>query len=524
MTKYLVKIYNCGKLVDKQILEETDKIQLADYYIQDNQLWGEVWAETDEEELYFEKVMICLKVTAELGLNEETVADVIKGYEDETTFEDYLGLDLIDFEITEVNGYAAEDVLTPVQIDAIKRSIAEQIELDYVNDEAGVKILIQEYERSRRRGIPKEIANQYPKEIVEKVKDAVRRSGIKYADLLDDQLQLALELASRNADFEDVLHLKELDESHVATILSVISQGYDIISKLGVKERFTHPELRVELAGAALQTGHAEIIDKLDKFGYVACNELINALEDNTYHPVMIDDRILESQYSLSDIRRFLDTNHTSERVVEILESSSSISDFRSTMVAEELIDFDPVNGKKLVEYLQKHYGISTSPYEPWFYYDIIRLMQVDAVDTDKILEIHDDLNHGRAKGITELYNDGYDFFKYISYDQMNQSIYSPSPVDVGILLRNNILKPIDLYRSNADYNWVFLHPYLARVVEAGLYEDFMFDDSLTPKESFVIVSAVADNNDNLEKIRDLFNNRENLDQGLSESIWALSD
>lgn len=40
MTKYLVKIYNCGKLEDVQILEETDKIQLADYYIQDNQLWG----------------------------------------------------------------------------------------------------------------------------------------------------------------------------------------------------------------------------------------------------------------------------------------------------------------------------------------------------------------------------------------------------------------------------------------------------------------------------------------------------
>lgn len=39
MTKYLVKIYNCGKLEDVQILEETDKIQLADYYIQDNQLW-----------------------------------------------------------------------------------------------------------------------------------------------------------------------------------------------------------------------------------------------------------------------------------------------------------------------------------------------------------------------------------------------------------------------------------------------------------------------------------------------------
>lgn len=34
MTKYLVKIYNCGKLEDVQILEETDKIELADYYIQ----------------------------------------------------------------------------------------------------------------------------------------------------------------------------------------------------------------------------------------------------------------------------------------------------------------------------------------------------------------------------------------------------------------------------------------------------------------------------------------------------------
>lgn len=55
MSKYSVKIYNCGKLEDARILEETDKIQLSDYYIQDNQLWGEVWAETDEEELYYEK-------------------------------------------------------------------------------------------------------------------------------------------------------------------------------------------------------------------------------------------------------------------------------------------------------------------------------------------------------------------------------------------------------------------------------------------------------------------------------------
>lgn len=40
MSKYSVKIYNCGKLEDARILEETDKIQLADYYLQDNQLWG----------------------------------------------------------------------------------------------------------------------------------------------------------------------------------------------------------------------------------------------------------------------------------------------------------------------------------------------------------------------------------------------------------------------------------------------------------------------------------------------------
>jgi hypothetical protein len=95
MTKYLVKIYNCGKLEDVQILEETDKIQLADYYIQDNQLWGEVWAETDEDELYYEKVIICLKVKAELGLNEETILDIVRYRRDEKTIEEYLDLDLI---------------------------------------------------------------------------------------------------------------------------------------------------------------------------------------------------------------------------------------------------------------------------------------------------------------------------------------------------------------------------------------------------------------------------------------------
>lgn len=523
MTKYLVKIYNCGKLEDKQILEETDKIQLADYYIQDNQLWGEVWAETDEEELYYEKVIICLKVKAELGLNEETVADMIRHNEDETVIEDYLDLDLIDFEVTNVEGHAVEDVLTPAQIQAVEKSIAESIELDYMNDEAGVKIVIRDYERSKRRGIPKEIASQYPKEIVEKVKDVVRESGVKYADLLDDQLQLALELASKNADFEDVLYLKDIDESHIATILAAANQGYDIINKLGAKERFVHSELRIELAGAALKTGHVEIIDKLDRFIYEACNDVISTLEDNTYHPVMIDDRVLESQRSISDIHRFIGTGHSPERVIEILDSSSSISDFQSTMVAEELIDFDPVNGKILVDYLQKHSGISTSPFDPWFYYDIMKLMQVDAVDKDKILEIHDDLTHGKAKAITELYNDGYDFFKYVDYDKMTFSIYSPSPTAVGTLLRHNLLKPLDLYVNKEEYNWMRHHPCLIRVVEAGLYEDFMLDDSLTPKESFVIVSAVDGNHDNLEKIRDLFNNRENLDQGLSEAIWELS-
>lgn len=37
MQKYLVQIYNCGELVDEQILDKDSKIKIEDTYIFDNQ-------------------------------------------------------------------------------------------------------------------------------------------------------------------------------------------------------------------------------------------------------------------------------------------------------------------------------------------------------------------------------------------------------------------------------------------------------------------------------------------------------
>lgn len=526
MTKYLAKIYNCGKLIDKQILEETDKIQLADYYIQDNQLWGEVWAETDEDELYYEKVIICLKVKAELGLNEETVADVIKGYEDETTFEDYLHLDLIDFEVTEVNGYAAEDVLTPAQIAAVEKSISESIELDYVNDEAGVKLVIQEYERSKRRGIPKEIAEQYSEEIVAKVKDAVRKSGVRYADLSDIQLRLALELANRNLSFEGCLDLPELTEKQSATVLATANHGYDILSMIETEHAQYSALNEINLVSEALEHNHPEILEAFDKLDSHSRWHLLELLRSDLYHPIFLDERVSQKDIRIDDIRRFLSTGASIERFSELLESASSSEELKALMKSEEILQTDSVLGKKLIDHLKKTVGIlaltdNTSKYEL-----ILEMMRNERIDADEFLELSDRLTYQQILNLAYAYRDDHDLFKYISYNRITDEINFKA---AERLIEENAFRPLELFRDNLDYDWILTDDRVSQTVMYNSYEKiaFAFDSSLSSAESRAIIESVGrvyyDQGVHLAKIKDLFENRANLDKSLIEAIEELS-
>lgn len=525
MTKYLVKIYNCGKLVDKQILEETDKIELADYYIQDNQLWGEVWAETDEDELYFEKVIICLKVTAELGLNEETVADVIKGYEDETTFEDYLGLDLVDFEVTEVNGYAAEDVLTPVQIEAIKREIAEQMELDYMNDEAGIKILIQEYERSRRRGIPKEIASQYSEETVKKVKDTIRKSDLRYADLSDIQLRLALELASRNLDFEGCLYLRELDEKSSATVLEAAKLGYILLNDESQARYLPNYALmKIRLASAALESNHLEILDRIDQTDYDYQATMINMIKNNEYDPIFLDPRVLDCDIKLHDIRAFIQSGAEIERVKEILEDSSSVTEFRAYMLCEELLASDRVNGKKIIDHLKKSSNLEALANDTWKYRAILELMKNDSLDADELLVLSDKFEGSQASKIMLMYRNGHDLFNYVSYAKAG-TLSEDEFESISELFKYQKLKALELYRDNSDYDWIASEDYLRYAVAYDNYEDFILDESLSSEESRELARIAAyRGKDAILKAKEIFYNRENLDKEFIEVLRDLYD
>ena len=526
MTKYLVKIYNCGKLEDVQILEETDKIQLADYYIQDNQLWGEVWAETDEEELYYEKVIICLKVKAELGLNEETVADMIRHNEDETVIEDYLGLDLIDFEVTNVDGYAVEDVLTPAQIQAVEKSIAESIELDYMNDEAGVKIVIRDYERSKRRGIPKEIASRYPKEIVEKVKDVVRKSGVKYADCSDDQLQLMLELANRNLSFEECIYLPKINEKQSATVLSAANHGYDIMSMINAQYAEYSALQEIDLVGAALEGNHSEILEHFDKLDRNSRWNLLVALRTNEYHPIFLDERVSQSDIRIDDIRNFLSTGASIERFSELLESTSTSEELKALMRSEEILKTDSVLGKKLIDHLKKTVGILALAEKTSRYELILELMQDDRIDADNFLELSDRLSYRQILDLAYAYRNDHELFKYISYDRITDEINLEA---VEILIEANAFKLLELFRDSLDYGWILTDENVSRTMRRYTYEKtaFAFDSSLSSAESRAILksigSAYYDHDARLTKVKELFDNRANLDKSLIEAIEELS-
>lgn len=528
MSKYSVKIYNCGELVDTQIVNETDKIKLADYYVQDNQLWGEVWAETDEEELYFERVVICLKVKADFfGINEDTVADMIKGHEDETTIEEYLVLDLIDFEVTQVNGYAAEDVLTLDQIRAIEKSIAEQIELDYMNDESGIKIVIQEYERSKRRGIPKEIAEQYSEETVKKVKDAVRKSGVRYADISDIQLRLALELANQNLSFEGCLNLPEITEKQSATVLAAANQGYDIMSMIETEHAQYSALNEINLVSEALEHNHPEILEAFNNLDSHARWHLLELLRSDLYHPIFLDERVSQNNIRIRDIQEFLSTGASIEKFQELLELASSPEEFQALMKSEELLQTDAVFGKKLIDHLKKTIGILALADNASRYELTLELMQNERIDADDFLELSDRLTYQQILNIAYAYRDDHDLFKYIKYDRIDGEIIFKA---AEILIEENALKPLELFRDSTDYDWVLKEDRLSQTTMRNSYEKiaFAFDSSLSSAESKAIIDSVSrayyDNGVHLAKVKEIFDNRANLDTSLIEAIEALSN
>lgn len=523
MTKYLVKIYNCGKLEDARILEETDKIQLADYYIQDNQLWGEVWAETDEEELYYEKVIICLKVKAELGLNEETILDIVRYRRDEKTIEEYLDLDLIDFEVTNVNGYAAEDILNYRQIEAIKKEIAESIELDYINDEAGVKIVIQEYERSGRRGIPKEIAEQFSKETVQKVKDFVKNRKVRFADCSDIQIRAALELASRNLSFEGCLYLPKMSEEDLATLITAANHGYDVMSMLDAKSTPTLVMIELKLIAAALDRGHLEVIDQFSKMDFYDRESLTEVINDGAYDPIYVDQRVLKSGIGIKTIYTFIKSGAGIERVKEFLENSTSATDFRAYMLCEEFLATDAVNGKKMIEHLTKSLRLTELATDTRKYRAIFKLMQNDAVDADKILAVSDSLDDFHAEQILYDYENGRDFFRYITYDKIKQGLSDEEFRVSQFLLRNQIFKALELYRDNVEYDWVVSEYHLETAVRFEMYEDYIFDSSLSSEESRALARVLQQwDREAAAKAKDLFNNRANLDRSFVEAVEEL--
>lgn len=423
--------------------------------------------------------------------------------------------------MTNVNGYAVEDVLTPAQIQAVEKSIAESIELDYMNDEAGVKILIQEYERSKRRGIPKEIASQYPKEIVEKVKDVVRKSGVRYADCSGVQLQLMLELANRNLSFEECIYLPKINEKQSATVLSAADHGYDIMSMIHAQYAEYSALQEIDLVGAAIEGDHSEILEHFDKLDRNSRWNLLVALRTNEYHPIFLDERVSQNDIRIDDIRSFLSTGASIERFSELLESTSTSEELKALMRSEEILKTDSVLGKKLIDHLKKTVGILALAEKTSRYELILELIQDDRIDADKFLELSDRLSYRQILDLAYAYRNDHELFKYISYDRITDEINLEA---AEVLIKTNAFKPLKLFRDSLDYDWILEGDDVSLTIMRHSYEKiaFAFDSSLSSAESQAIIESVSrvyyDKGVHLERIRELFENRANLDKSLIES------
>lgn len=148
MQKYSVQIYNCGELVDEQILDKSSKIQIEDTYIFDNQFWGSAQAETDNGEISVDELVTRIKVRAELRDEDYTIEDIINEYgnDGDDEVEIYAYTDLIDFDLIVADGQEIEKVLSAEEIKILKDAISPYLSVADETEEFGIRIIIRKIE------------------------------------------------------------------------------------------------------------------------------------------------------------------------------------------------------------------------------------------------------------------------------------------------------------------------------------------------------------------------------------------
>lgn len=246
-------------------------------------------------------------------------------------------------------------------------------------------------------------------------------------------------------------------------------------------------------------------------------------INDGAYDPIYVDQRVLKSGIGIKTIYTFAKSGAGIERVKEFLENSTSATDFRAYMLCEEFLATDAVNGKKMIEHLTKSLRLTELATDTRKYRAIFKLMQNDAVDADKILAVSDSLDDFHAEQILYDYENGRDFFRYITYDKIKQGLSDEEFRVSQFLLRNQIFKALELYRDDVEYDWVVSEYHLETAVRFEMYEDYIFDSSLSSEESRALARVLQQcDREAAAKAKDLFDNRANLDRSFVEAVEEL--
>lgn len=524
MTKYNVKIYQTDELVDEQILEETDIIELAEMYAWAGEHWKNLCMETDEDEIDLDDLGITIYTYAEFEEGDGTVGSLIEAHEDDEVIEVYPQVYLQHVALLEIQGIEAEHFLDSSTVAEAEEHIADEIDLPHHFEHIYVKVEIRKIEN--RRDIPKELAEQFPKEVVDKVRKLVREKGKDYVDYPAKHLKFILELANRNLSFENSIGLPEIKDRQIATILSAADHGYDIMSRLETRNIQYDALDTIDLIAAALDGGHFEILDRFDKMNHEECCDLLETLESNQYHPIYLDEQFLQSSVTIEDVQNLIKSGSSFERVQELLDESSSPEEFKALMMVEEFLQSDLTLGRKLIDHLKKTGELSEISSDFNRYRMIFRLMKNNSIDVDEFLKISNRLTYSQLIDLVITYNGGDEIFKYIPYDQMTEEI---DVKEVALLISKRAFKPLELFKDSSEYNWVLNEPELCDIIRLNSYEklEFAFDDSLSSAESRAIVRFIHAekyaSNDIFEEIKNLLDDRSNLDKSLIETLDELS-
>ena len=525
MTKYNVKIYQSEELVDEQILEENDVIELADMYAWAGEHWKNLCMETDEGEIDIDSLGITIYTYAEFEEGDGTVRSVIEEYgNDNEVVEAYPQVYLQHVNLIEIQGIDAEHFLDSSDVAAAEEHIADEIDLPHHFEHIFVKVEIRKIEN--RRGIPKEIADQFPEEVVAKVEKLVREQGVDYVDYPAKHLKFMLELANRNLSFENCIELPEIKDRQIATILSAADHGYDIMSRLETKNIQYDALDTIDLIAAALDGGHFEILDRFDRMNHEECCDLLEALKSNQYHPIFLDERFLESAVTIEDVRDLIQAGSSFERVQELLDKSSSSKEFKAIMMIEEFTRSDLTLSNKLIDHLKETAKLAEIESAFIKYRMIFRLMKNNSIDADELLKISDRLTtYPQLIDLVILYDGGVELFKYIPYDRMTKEL---NIKEVALLIRKRAFKPLESFRDSSEYSWVLNEPELCDILRLNSYEkiEFAFDDSLSSAESRAIIKVIHakryESDEIFEEIKELINNRSNLDKSFIEALISL--